>query len=36
MILTAVFQLTQAVPPDMLDRGTWTIVTVSSRLALAV
>ncbi|WP_019547900.1 SDR family NAD(P)-dependent oxidoreductase [Streptomyces sulphureus] len=31
--LTAVFQLTQAVLPDMLDRGTGTIVTVSSLAA---
>ncbi|MFG2964881.1 SDR family oxidoreductase [Streptomyces sp. NPDC048288] len=32
--LTAVFQLTQAVLPDMLDRGTGTIVTVSSLAAV--
>jgi NADP-dependent 3-hydroxy acid dehydrogenase YdfG len=32
--LTAVFQLTQAVLPDMLGRGTGTIVTVSSLAAV--
>ncbi|MGA5900360.1 SDR family oxidoreductase [Streptomyces venetus] len=32
--LTAVFQLTQAVLPDMLDRGAGTIVTVSSLAAV--
>ncbi|MFI6250690.1 SDR family oxidoreductase [Streptomyces sp. NPDC051016] len=32
--LTAVFQLTQAVLPDMVDRGTGTIVTVSSLAAV--
>ncbi|MEV7084443.1 SDR family oxidoreductase [Streptomyces sp. NPDC093085] len=32
--LTAVFQLTQAVLPDMLDRATGTIVTVSSLAAV--
>jgi NADP-dependent 3-hydroxy acid dehydrogenase YdfG len=32
--LTAVFQLTQLVLPDMLDRGTGTIVTVSSLAAV--
>lgn len=32
--LTAVFQLTQAVLPDMLERGTGTIVTVSSLAAV--